>query len=251
VSPLRKLAVAMIGARAIGEGADLLVAAGTELGLPIIGALDDMSRLEPLCDENGARLADRFGWPKDFVDRWVEKAYTLTNPVFIQSRFSHLPFVWMLDDAAQATDGEVRTTRRVADGLASIGIAGGLAVPVRLTYGRIGGVHWWGRKSRAELQALLDAHGPDLFVLANYFFALFPRRPATTPEDLASLTMREVECLTLAASGSSDVEIGRALHLSQHTVRFHIDNAADKLGARTRTHAIALAAQLGVIGKAG
>lgn len=241
----------MTKARAISEGADLLLAAGVKMQLPIVASLDDISSLTPQCDEHGDRLADRFGWPKEFVDRWVDKAHTLTSPLFIKSRFETLPFVWSPEDVPAGHDFESRALRRSFEEFRSLGIVGGLAVPVRLTHGRLGGVHWWGSRSSPELKVLLAEHGPDLLVLSNYYFALFPdlQESQVPPENLASLTVREVECLTRAANGGSDAEIAKALALSQHTVRFHIENAADKLGARTRAHAIALAAQLGLIGK--
>ncbi len=249
MSALCEFAMAMSRTKKISEGADLLLAAGREMGLPLVGALDDISTLTPRSDESGNRLADRLGWPKDFVDRWVEKGYTLTAPLFVRARFEHLPHVWMLGDPP--IRGEASPQRRIDDELRSLGLTGGIAVPVRMAYGRIGGAHWWGSKPEAELQALLGEFGPDLMVMANYFFALFPQldKPGVTPEDLANLTAREIECLTQAGSGRTDVEIAAAVGLSQHTVRFHIENASGKLGARTRSHAIALAAQLGLLGK--
>ena len=243
---ITSLARAMTTVQRISDGADLLLRAGQCIGLPLVGALDDIASLTPRTDENGNRLAERLGWPQDFVDRWVEKAYTFTTPVFVRSRFEHLPFVWMIGDDV----GEAGPRRRAGDELQNLGLTGGIAVPVRSAHGRLGGVHWWGTLTRAQVEETLRAHGPDLLVLASYFLALFPAdASAIAPEDLARLSVREVECLTHAASGSADAEIAKRLSVSQHTVRFHIEKATAKLGARTRSHAIALAAQLGVIGR--
>ena len=57
----------------------------------------------------------------------------------------------------------------------------------------------------------------------------------------APLTFREREILTLLARGSSAQAIADAATLSSETVRTHVRNAMRKLGAHTRTHAIALA----------
>ena len=56
-----------------------------------------------------------------------------------------------------------------------------------------------------------------------------------------SLSQREREVLRLLAEGGSYAEIGGALYLSPDTVRAHAQRAMTKLGARTRTQAVAVA----------
>jgi DNA-binding CsgD family transcriptional regulator len=69
--------------------------------------------------------------------------------------------------------------------------------------------------------------------------------PATrSPVPLAP---REREVLTLLALGRTGPQIASELGLSSETVRNYTRNARDKLGARTRAHAIALAVKLGQI----
>lgn len=53
------------------------------------------------------------------------------------------------------------------------------------------------------------------------------------------LSPREVECLSWAAAGKTDAEIGRILTISPRTTRFHIENAKKKLGVATRVQAVA------------
>jgi DNA-binding CsgD family transcriptional regulator len=53
------------------------------------------------------------------------------------------------------------------------------------------------------------------------------------------LTSREAECLRWVAEGKTDVEVGKILHISPRTVRFHINNAKIKLGVATRIQAVA------------
>jgi LuxR family maltose regulon positive regulatory protein len=60
------------------------------------------------------------------------------------------------------------------------------------------------------------------------------------------LTPREIDVLKLAASGRSNQEIALELHLSINTVKRHLNNIFMKLGASTRTQAIALAHQQGL-----
>src|SRR5882724_5167261 len=54
-----------------------------------------------------------------------------------------------------------------------------------------------------------------------------------------SLSARELECLRWVAAGKTDWEIGMILSISAATVKFHLDRARVKLGARTRAQAVA------------
>jgi DNA-binding CsgD family transcriptional regulator len=55
----------------------------------------------------------------------------------------------------------------------------------------------------------------------------------------ARLTQRELSVLKIASEGMTADEIARALGLGMETVRSHFKKARTKLGARTRTHAVA------------
>ena len=56
---------------------------------------------------------------------------------------------------------------------------------------------------------------------------------------LKLLSQREREVLRLLADGLRNEEIGRRLHIASETARAHIRNAMRKLGAGTRTQAVA------------
>ena len=62
-----------------------------------------------------------------------------------------------------------------------------------------------------------------------------------------ALTQRELEVLGLLAEGLQHEEIGRRLGISSETVRTHLRKASDRLGAATRTQAVATALRLGLI----
>ncbi|MCM3658994.1 response regulator transcription factor [Agromyces mediolanus] len=61
------------------------------------------------------------------------------------------------------------------------------------------------------------------------------------------LTAREAEVLTLVAEGRSNREIGRALFLSEATVKSHLVHIFTKLDVGSRTAAVARARELGAI----
>jgi DNA-binding CsgD family transcriptional regulator len=57
----------------------------------------------------------------------------------------------------------------------------------------------------------------------------------------AKLTPRQMECLRRIAEGETTQEIAVALGLSRHTVDHYVGAACDRLNARTRAQAVALA----------
>lgn len=63
----------------------------------------------------------------------------------------------------------------------------------------------------------------------------------------ARLTVRERQVLAELARGRRTDEAAQALFLSPHTVRAHLRTALWKLGARTRTQAVAIAVSEGAV----
>ncbi len=59
----------------------------------------------------------------------------------------------------------------------------------------------------------------------------------------ALLTPREFEVLAALAEGMTNKAIARRLDISLHTVKFHVESLFRKLGARTRTEAVAKASE--------
>jgi two-component system, NarL family, response regulator LiaR len=57
------------------------------------------------------------------------------------------------------------------------------------------------------------------------------------------LTTRELEVLGLIAAGMNNGEIAHDLHISQSTVKFHLNNILGKLGVTTRAEALVVAAR--------
>lgn len=61
------------------------------------------------------------------------------------------------------------------------------------------------------------------------------------------LTPRELDVLRAIVDGRSNKEIGRALSLTEGTVKFHVNNILAKLGVNDRTHAATEALRRGIV----
>ena len=68
-------------------------------------------------------------------------------------------------------------------------------------------------------------------------------KAATEPAQDEGLTSRELEILRLMVHGDSNPHIAEQLFVSRSTVKFHVSNILMKLGAATRTEAVAVAVQ--------
>jgi len=62
-----------------------------------------------------------------------------------------------------------------------------------------------------------------------------------------NLTAREVEVLRQVSEGNRNRDIAELLHISEETVKVHVKHIMEKLGARDRTQAIAIAVRRGII----
>ncbi len=79
------------------------------------------------------------------------------------------------------------------------------------------------------------------------------RVPAEVAAQLAEhmsdegLTAREIDVLRRIAGGNRNKDIADLLFISEETVKVHIKHIMDKLDAKDRTHAIAIAVRRGII----
>jgi DNA-binding CsgD family transcriptional regulator len=74
------------------------------------------------------------------------------------------------------------------------------------------------------------------------------RLASASPDQVRpKVTRRELEVLALVADGLSTREIAKQLWITEETVKTHIRRLHDRLGARTRAHAVAIAFRKGIL----
>jgi DNA-binding CsgD family transcriptional regulator len=217
-----------------------------------VAVADNIASKKPLMDEDGGVLAaEVFGWDAPNERWWADSRLSLSSPIPRACRYESEPFWVNADgfrtrqpnrylDAIDLANFEKRALTKAA-----------IVIPVHLPFGQIGVASYNAADpDRTDLSAEHDAHADELSLLSHRFVAGCVKALRTRqwlPVD-CQLTKREVECLRWASIGKTDREISMILSRSHATVRFHIQNAGEKLDAVNRSQTIFKAAQLGYLG---
>jgi DNA-binding NarL/FixJ family response regulator len=105
----------------------------------------------------------------------------------------------------------------------------------------------------AEIHAAVVASATGLVAVPLSLLASLLRQRSNAPNlngagtDDGDLTPREIEILAALADGASNKAIARRFGISVHTVKFHVASILAKLGAESRTEAVAKAARMGLV----
>ena len=98
-----------------------------------------------------------------------------------------------------------------------------------------------------ELAAAIAAVAQGLIVLPRPLTERLLQEPAAVEELSEPLTAREREVLELLGRGLSNKLIAHELHISEHTVKFHVSSLYAKLGVGNRAEAVSQGARRGLI----
>ena len=227
-----------------------IVAIGERLGLPYVAASADISSPEAMVGDDGAPLVETiFRWVNPAIPYWRDRAFALRAPFITVARYMAEPVYY--------AEGLLKTWRPT-DRLASIdareaadahAIAGAIIAPVHLPGGVIAAVVWATPEPTIDVAAIFAAHAAELHALSLKLMAAYHETRGLMPETSgAKLTRREIQCLKWAALGKTDQVIAELIHISAPTVRFHLKNAAQKLGVVGRAQAVREASALGYVG---
>lgn len=165
-----------------------------------------------------------------------------------------------LDLAGALTPDVVLCDLRLGDGMDGVGVAralqrpGGPAVVILTTYDHDtdivraieAGASGYLLKDAAPAQIVraveLAAAGETVLSAAQEARVVATQRSAAR-----ALSEREREVLQLIALGMSNREVARRLFVSEATVKTHLAHVYDKLGAPSRTAAVAVARERGLL----
>ncbi len=225
-----------------------IVAAGVRANLPFVAAQSDLGDAAPMADREGHAYAERMPWVQTSPGYWRNRSLALRSTFLHAARIFAEP-IWYADGQM----GSWRATNALAGVDCShieqeFGFSAALIAPVHLAGGQIGTVLWVAVEP-IDIADVFARYAEPMFALAFRFLAahteLTTRRAQMQPGQLSA---REAQCVRWAAAGKTNAEIGTILTLSVSTVRFHLRNAAEKLGATTRARMIQIATGHGFLG---
>ena len=200
--------------------------------------------------ESGAFLFEVHNWPEGLCTRYNED-YWQADPNFHDTLRSPLPLGWGLTEMRTRVDvaGDRRALACYED-MRDHRLMGGVVLCERAPRGVTSmlGMTLGDRWDFAESRHCLEAK-VQLRAMMPWLHQALCRAAegALFGEGARELTARERECLQWAAAGKSAWEVGVILGIAERTVVDHLTKAKEKLGAATRTHAVAKAVMLGLI----
>ncbi|OWV66976.1 LuxR family transcriptional regulator [Rhizobium sp. R339] len=193
-----------------------------------------------------AALAD--SWPEQWPQIYAAKKYVLIDPMVRYLNHAQRPFRWRESMKAFRKDAHERRMEQMMVDAFGHGLEDGYVFPLHGRNGILGSLNISGKPvelSPVEL-ALFEAVARKAFWrlldLKGEAQALETVLPAETP-----LTRREMEILRYLAEGMTSMEISKLLKISNHTVDWYMNGLQDKLKAKNRQQAVALAFRHGLI----
>jgi len=174
---------------------------------------------------------------KEWLDHYFSSHYYEIDPVVLMGQEKIRPYLW------SSLWDEVEMSKRQKDFFheaSEYGVAAGAGIPVFQDHPKPGIVTLVSSIcSQEDVKKIMEEHHLSLTILATGFQnatrKFFEQIP---PENAPHITAREKECLTWAAAGKTDSEIGTILNISHRTVNAHMANAYQKLGCVSREQAV-------------
>jgi DNA-binding CsgD family transcriptional regulator len=179
----------------------------------------------------------------DWVARYVTEDYARIDPVVAGCYRRFHPVDWkQLDWTSKATRSFLGEAKEAGVGNQ------GYSVPIRGPSGQFALFTINHRATDAEWESYRDEHLDDLILLAHFMNqkALEIER-GSDQVPAQKLSPREIDALTLLATGLNRAQSAQTLAISEHTLRVYIESARFKLGATNTTHAVARALSQGLL----
>ncbi|MCQ0988488.1 helix-turn-helix transcriptional regulator [Jiella marina] len=215
--------------------AEVLDAAARDCGFSHVASFS----LPSTDDEGLATRLIHSNWSAEFARGYEHFGLHRFKIVLGTLRTDPMPFVWDIETLYGADDPDPSPA---AQFLAEEGYRAGVLLPVHAMTSFNGAVSFAGAGPDLSQSLIRDLH---LFAF-GYFSMLAAARFEENRRN-NPLSVRERDCLKFAMLGKTSNEIGTILSLSEYTVSQYLTSAQRKMNASNRTHAVAMAAQLGYL----
>jgi LuxR family transcriptional regulator len=188
-------------------------------------------------------------WPKNWVATYSNKKYASQDPAFRYLAVCSQGFRWSETLDIYALDPNIKKMARIMAEAARFGMEEGYTFPVFNRNGLAGYVCVAGRTqvlSPSEIN-LLDAVAKRILAkLQRSSQELGAGSPVNVVNGVA-VTRRELQTLKCIAEGMTSNDISKLMEISNHTVDWYMNGLQEKLNARNRQHAVAIALRTGLI----
>ncbi|MBP1853050.1 LuxR family transcriptional regulator [Rhizobium halophytocola] len=202
---------------------------------------------QPKPNENPMGLVLAGRWPQRWPETYIAKKYVLIDPTIRYLGHAQRGFRWR--EALAGFRGDPhrsRMERMMVEALRN-GLEDGYMFPVHGRNGLLGNMTLGGRIVDLTVveMSLFDALAKRLF------WRLMDLSGRSAELDAANIdvkmTRREMEVLNYLADGMTSNDISKVLKISNHTVDWYMNGIQDKLSAKNRQHAVALAFRHGLV----
>lgn len=236
----------------VGDLAQAVADVGREMGLPYVAASADIGSPDPMIGPDGQPFAGTlFRWLDPDLEYWKDRAFALRSPLIHAARAIGEPFWYRAGryGAWRPSAALDVLARADAETFAGYNVGVAIVAPAYHPGGIVGAVTWASPDPDIDVEAIYAERAPVLHALAFQLTGAYHEATGRSAPPVR-LTRREIQCLKWAAAGKTDGEVSEIVGISLPTVRFHITNAARKLGVPGRSQAVHRAATLGYIGGA-
>jgi LuxR family transcriptional regulator, quorum-sensing system regulator BjaR1 len=180
-------------------------------------------------------------WPKEWLNRYVSRGYARKDSIILRAKSNAAPFFW--NELAPIIDADP-AARLVMEEAREFNLVRGFTAAIPTLDGQTAGFNVGGRHFEIDP----DRRG-QLTLIASYAIgrAIALQQESSNQIKKVTLSPREREALQWAAEGKADWEIGEVMNISEHGADKHMRSVRVKLGAISRTQAVAEAIRRGLI----
>ncbi|TDH37615.1 LuxR family transcriptional regulator [Pseudohoeflea suaedae] len=187
-------------------------------------------------------------WPDGWPEIYVKRKYSVIDPTLRYLGYCQNGFRWREAAAFFEEDPQAKRIMRMLKQAKKFGLEDGYVFPVHGRQGLAGTLTVAGRPVELSAGEVLMFEA----VARKALWALLESSnlgvPVSDPANRShNMTKREIETLSLLAQGYTSGEMGSTLGLSTHTVDWYMNGIQNKLDARNRHHAVAIAFRRGLI----
>ena len=176
-------------------------------------------------------------YTQDWMAHYQNQKYIRVDPVVKKATQQFHPLDW------NRLDWSSRGSKAFLGDAINAGVGNqGLSIPIRGKNGQFALFTINDNENDATWSKFVDENQRDMMLISHHIHQKANELLCREDEqNLAKLSMREVDALTYLARGLSRAKAAEKMQLSEHTLRVYIDTARHKLGGLNLIHAISIA----------